>query len=280
MKRFLSLLWVSALCIGMVSAATGGLRETRPVKITESFDGVSASAGVDVVYTQSTGTPVIELSATSDVIDKIWVRVQNGILKVSYQAKTGVLSFNKSHRAELRITGPALHSFEASSSSDIVLKLGMETDKKVSLSASSSGEIHVSTLQCGDLDVKASSSGDIDIARLKCVNLSIAASSKGDVEIKNLKAKQVIADTASASDIELEGTTDTFAAEASSAGNIDAEDLKADVVVAEASSAGKIECRAVKALEAKCSSAGQVVYSGNPNIIGQKPKGLRKNRDD
>ncbi len=280
MKKLLSLLWVSLLCTSVVCASTSELRETRPVKIAESFDGVSASSGVDVVYTQSTGAPVIELSAPSEVMDKVWVRVQDGILKVSYQAKTGVLSFSKSHRAELRITGPALHHFEASSSSDIVVKLGLETSEKVFLKASSSGEIHISTLQCGDLDVKAASSGDVDITRLKCANLTVKASSKGDVEIKSLRATQVIADASSASDIELEGTVEKLAADASSAGNIDAEDLKANVVVAEASSAGKVECHAEKALEANCSSAGQVIYSGNPAITGEKSKGLRKKSND
>ena len=252
---------------------------TKKVKV-ENFDGISTATSIDVAYTQTSGTPDIEVYAPDNLIEYVQVEVEDGMLKVKFQSKESPfngINIRGKHRTEVRVSAPALHAFRASSSGDIVLKNGLQTTGKVSMKSSSSGDIEGGKVVCDELIASASSSGDVVLNQVECTSLDADASSSGDVTIKDLKAETVEADASSSGDVILSGECRSANLSASSSGDVEAKHLKADKVVAGASSAGDVTCYPVESLKATASSSGNVNYKGDPKYIDFNPKkGLNK----
>ena len=271
MVRFLALSVLfsafSSCAVSQESIVPSKNYTTQKVKV-GSFDGISTSSSIDVIYTQASGRPDVEIYAPDNLIEYVKVEVKDGVLKVGFQSKNkreGV-NIKGKHQTEVRVSAPAVHALHASSSGDITLKTALRTNGRVSVESSSSGDIEGREIVCDELVVKASSSGDTSIGKVECTLLEVDASSSGDVEIKKLKTETVDADASSAGDVKLAGECRTARFSASSSGDVEAKNLKADNVVASASSAGDITCYAVESLKASSSSAGNVNYKGNPRI--------------
>lgn len=222
-----------------------------------SFNAISTSSSVDVIYTQSSGGQDVEIYAPDNLVNYIDVRVEGGVLKVGFKSPRNNFSINGKHKKEVRVSAPAVNSLKASSSGDIIIKNGLKTSGKVTVKASSSGDVTGSTISCDDFAATANSSGD--------------------VSIKNLNAADVSADASSSGDVILAGICENASYRASSSGDVKAKGMKAVNVTASASSSGDVECYVTGSLTAKASSSGEVAYKGNPKDIDFSPKrGLRK----
>lgn len=239
-----------------------------------SFNAISTSSSVDVIYTQSSGGQDVEIYAPDNLVDYIDVRVE---VKVGFKSPRNNFSINGKHKKEVRVSAPAVNSLKASSSGDIIIKNGLKTSGKVTVKASSSGDVTGSTISCDDFAATANSSGDVILEKVSCTNFSADASSSGDVSVKNLNAADVSADASSSGDVILAGICENASYRASSSGDVKAKGMKAVNVTASASSSGDVECYVTGSLTAKASSSGEVAYKGNPKDIDFSPKrGLRK----
>ena len=222
-----------------------------------SFNAISTSSSVDVIYTQSSGGQDVEIYAPDNLVNYIDVRVEGGVLKVGFKSPRNNFSINGKHKKEVRVSAPAVNSLKASSSGDIIIKNGLKTSGKVTVKASSSGDVTGSTISCDDFAATANSSGDVILEKVSCTNFSADASSSGDVI--------------------LAGICENASYRASSSGDVKAKGMKAVNVTASASSSGDVECYVTGSLTAKASSSGEVAYKGNPKDIDFSPKrGLRK----
>ena len=250
---------------------------TQKVKV-DNFDGISTSSSIDVKYTQTTGSTDVEVYAPDNLMEYVKLEVEGGMLKIFfYSEETGKsINIKGKHDTEVRITAPAVHALQASSSGDILLMNGLQCEEEVSLSASSSGDIKGGNILCKALETEASSSGDIELENVECTSLMTEASSAGDISINDVKAETVNVQASSSGDVSLAGVCRSAKFESSSAGDIEADGLKAEHVIAKASSAGNITCHATESLEVSISSAGNVSYKGDPKQIKSHPKGLKK----
>ena len=252
---------------------------TKKVQV-DKFDGISTATSIDVVYTQASGSPDIEVYAPDNLMEYVQVEVEDGMLKVKFKSKESPfnsINIRGKHQTEVRVSAPAIHALRASSSGDIFLRNGIQVTGKVSMKSSSSGDIEGGKIVCDELIASASSSGDILLERVECTSLNVNASSSGDVSVKELKAETVEADASSAGDVILAGECRFADLSASSSGDVQAKYLKADEVVARASSAGDVTCYPLESLKASASSSGSVNYKGEPKDIDFQPKrGLNK----
>ena len=250
---------------------------TQKVKV-DHFEGISTSSSIDVKYTQTTGSTDVEVYAPDNLMEYVKLEVEGGMLKIFfYSEETGKsINIKGKHDTEVRITAPAVHALQASSSGDILLMNGLQCEEEVSLSASSSGDIKGGNILCKALETEASSSGDIELESVQCTSLMTEASSAGDISINDVKAETVNVQASSSGDVSLAGVCRSAKFESSSAGDIEADGLKAEHVIAKASSAGDITCHATESLEVSISSAGNVSYKGDPKQIKSHHKGLKK----
>ena len=266
---------------------------TEKVSISD-IEAIRSSSSVDVVYTQASGTPYAEIYAPDNIVPLVKVEQEGKALKIGFKSNT---SIQGRYKCEVRVFAPEVTSFSTSSASDITLANGLKTSKPVTLKASSSGDIDVSSIQCGDLSMTTSSSGDIKAGTITCAMLALDTQSSGDIKLASATCTgaaiessssgdcvvsemacsgDVKASTSSSSDIKLAGTCRNASFSASSAGNIYAKDLLAKDVEARASSAGDIECNASGVLSTSVSSAGGVRYKGEPARVEGKIKGVSK----
>ena len=90
-------------CTRVVAASRNYV--TRQVE-TGSFNGISTSNSVDVVYTQSTGSPRVEIYAPDNEIDRITVETRDGILRVGIKGDNNHKVWGSAKR-EVRVSAPA-----------------------------------------------------------------------------------------------------------------------------------------------------------------------------
>ena len=170
---------------------------TKKVSLSD-IQAISSSSSVDVVYYQTaTSTPYAEIYAPDNLIERIRVEESHGTLNVGMQRGT---SIKGKCTYEVRVYAPEVVSFETGSSSDIELANGLTTQKPVSLSASSSGDITAESVKCGDLTAQISSSGDIALNRVECQRASVDVSSSGDVKMESLRCTQLKTEVSSSGD--------------------------------------------------------------------------------
>lgn len=115
--------------------------------------------------------------------------------------------------------------------------------------------------------LKTSSAGDIiGETPIRADNIEIGASSAGDIKIE-LYAKTAVVDLSSSGNISLTGEADSIDASLSSAGDLSAFGFKTKQADVSVSSAGNAEVFVTETLKARASSAGDILYSGEPKNV-------------
>lgn len=112
--------------------------------------------------------------------------------------------------------------------------------------SSSADLISKGPLVSEDLDIEVSSSGDA-ILEIEVTNLNIKVSSSGDLDLSGSATYQRV--------------------EVSSSGDYNAYDLESEEAELDVSSAGDAYVNVSRRIDAKASSAGSVVYKGNPDKV-------------
>jgi len=118
--------------------------------------------------------------------------------------------------------------------------------------------------------VNISSAGDCSAETpFKCDDLDISVSSAGDLELE-VYASEINIDISSSGDVKLAGETAKLRANLSSAGDLNAFDLLAEVAVVDVSSAGDARVNASKELDLSASSAGNIYYTGDAQLVNAR----------
>lgn len=99
-----------------------------------------------------------------------------------------------------------------------------------------------------------------------CENLEINVSSAGDLDLE-VYAKEIAIDISSSGDVKLSGETGNLHANLSSAGDLSAFDLKAETAKVVVSSAGDARVCASRELDLSASSAGNIYYTGDAQVV-------------
>ncbi|HJX72260.1 MAG TPA: head GIN domain-containing protein [Bacteroidales bacterium] len=135
------------------------------------------------------------------------------------------------------------------------VNIRMAKSKKVYLGYKQLKSIHIS------------SAGDVNGENAMHSNdLKLRLSSAGDLKLEVI-ADEIDLDISSSGNVTLAGKTGYLKAGLSSAGNLNAFDLQAARADVSVSSAGDARIYVTDEARFKCSSAGDIVYRGNPKIL-------------
>ncbi|WP_300301732.1 DUF2807 domain-containing protein [uncultured Muribaculum sp.] len=237
---------------------------TRAVE-TGTFDAISTSGSVDVIYTQTSGERSVVLYAPDNLIDDIEVKVDGGTLKVGMRSSANHVIIG-GRGMEVRVSAPAVNRLEASSSGDIKLTNGLKAVGDVEVAAGSSGDVVGGTVSSpGNIILKASSNGDIKFDAVSCAGFRANASSNGDIKIDAVSCTDFRADASSNSDVKIGAVACTdFRADASSCGDVVVGKVSCTDFSANAGSNGDMEVGMVDARNviASASSAADVKLAG------------------
>ena len=143
-----------------------------------------------------------------------------------------------------------------------ILEVGTD---RVNIRNARSKKVHVSLPELSSLRI--SSAGDLEGRDLfHCEDLEISVSSAGDLFLE-VEAGDVYLDISSSGDVKLAGSADRLKATLSSAGDLHAFDLEAARVDVNVSSAGDARVFATEEISMTASSAGNIYYRGDAEVI-------------
>lgn len=196
-----------------------------------SFEGVSVGGGIDLYL--SSGDEAVAVSASkTEHRERIRTEVQNGVLKIWYDYKSGVnLSFNSDRRLKAYVSYKSLKSLSGSGGSDIYVDGTIKTEElKLNVSGGSdfSGRVEASKLV-----VDQSGGSDVQITG-KTSTLSVDASGGSDFKGYDLTADVCDLEASGGSDIEVTASQ-AISARASGASDIS---YKGSPAVKEAKASG------------------------------------------
>ena len=135
----------------------------------------------------------------------------------------------------------------------------------VNIRSAKSKKVHVTLPELTEL--KISSAGDcVGQTPFQCGDLNLSISSAGDLTLE-VEAGRINLDISSSGDARLAGSAEVLDATLSSAGDLHAFDLVAGRVDVNVSSAGDARVHATEELEMNASSAGNIYYRGEAEVV-------------
>ncbi|MFD1294348.1 head GIN domain-containing protein [Lutibacter holmesii] len=103
-------------------------------------------------------------------------------------------------------------------------------------------------------------------------NLALKVSGSGNMKLK-LFTDNLTATISGSGNLKLTGETNIVTCSLSGSGNLNASNLKAAITNAKVSGSGNVKIQASEEIYAKASGSGNIIYSGEPNIIKANSSG-------
>jgi predicted phosphodiesterase len=210
MKRYAYLL-AGAFFLYSCNSITGSgkiVTENRNIK---NFTAISASNGIEVVIYTGDKTNV-QVEGDDNVIEYVVTKVEGNRLKIRLR------DINLSNaNIKVIVTAPEINEINAGSSAAVLVKDLLKSSDKISLSASSSGEI-TAIVDAPEIKTDASSSGSVKVSGHTQTHRS-EASSSGEVDGDELLSENTIADANSSGSVKVHASV-SLSASASSSGTV------------------------------------------------------------
>lgn len=153
-----------------------GQRATRNFQV-GAFDKISLAGSSDVIVTVG-GAPSVRAEGNSELLEKLEVKVENGVLRIGYRKGKWSMGWRKDHGpVTVHVSVPSLTGAEIAGSGD------MKIDK----------------VEGGDFAGEIAGSGAIELASLRARNASFAIAGSGGVSARG---------SAETADFEIAGSGD------------------------------------------------------------------------
>lgn len=205
-----------------ISKKDYGPETTKTITVSENFTGIESYAMTDVEFTQ--GPLSITLTAPEKIIDKIEVKVEDGILKVGYKEPSEIININDLNPSKLVVSAPSVGSFISTGTGDFTIK-GIDV-KEIFISSTGTGDIDLKTARCTKITASSYGTGDIDINYLSCLIADFNTSGTGDIGVKRISADKVSGQTSGTGDITISGECKETSFNASGTGDINHKGLE------------------------------------------------------
>lgn len=235
---------------------------TKDIKV-DNFKKLSVAGSTDVIFTQKSGRPDVEVYTSDNIVDLLDIKVKDNTLYIGFKKDVNV-SYKK---LEVRVSAEALNGISVAGSGDIFLKNGLQTNDDLSISVAGSGDIKGSNIKCNDMKVSVAGSGDINADNITCNNLKVSVAGSGDMVLKSVTSlNNTEASVAGSGSATITGTTQTASYSVAGSGDLFTENYEAKRVNASVAGSGSIKCFATEFLKVRTSGSGKVGYKGNPEL--------------
>lgn len=196
------------LRLGQENGNGNVVTEDRPVS--ENFDKVRGSAGLDVFLTKGDENKII-VEADENLLDNIETEVRNGKLYITTNENIG-----RSKSKKVHVTYESLISVEASSGADVIGNSVLKSEY-ITLDSSSGADLEIE-VNAREVRAETSSGADLKVSGT-AVKLIADASSGSDLKARDLVVTDCNADASSGADITV-NVKGKIEADASSGGDV------------------------------------------------------------
>lgn len=165
------------------------------------FTGVELAGSDNVVVTRGDGFSVVA-TGPQDILDKLEVKVSNGVLVISRESQT--MNWGKDKGATIAVTLPRLDKAELSGSGELTVDTA--SGDAVAVVLSGSGNLDVANVTAKALEVVLAGSGDLNIKGGKADNGEIALAGSGDVDVAGVTLTAASISVAGSGDVDATAT--------------------------------------------------------------------------
>lgn len=216
MKKITAFLTVSLVILFSMNASawskkvSGNGDVTKEVRKVRSFDGVKASAGINVYLFQGNKEKVV-VETDENIQECLITEVDGGVLKCYLDC-----SVRRSTKLNVYVNFKEINKIKASSGSDIYGETLIEASF-LEVDASSAADIKIE-VDAKEIEVDASSGADA-VVKGKADYFSGNASSGADIKAQDLVVKEARASASSGADVKI-SVKESITASASSGGDV------------------------------------------------------------
>lgn len=235
-------------------------KAVKQLQIAGPIDELEASTAVQVVYTLASPREGIDvkIEAPGNLLDYVVVEKKGNKLVCKVESKGKNINMNG---VTVFLSMPPVSSISVSSAANVTVDDDYNSDKPLSLYASSAGSIDMENVFLPEntcLDITASSAASIDIDEAVVGSLKGNISSAADVDIDHLTADTATIQCSSSAKFETDARVNVLTAASSSAGRIKMTGNAGNASLS-ASSGGKVDA---DELDAKRISVSEDWQSG------------------
>lgn len=216
-------------CNGNLNIGSGNII-TEKRTITESFDKIDASTGVNVIITQGTPEEIV-VETDDNVMKYVITKVEKGTLIIKVKRNTNIMS-----SIDVKVQMPQIASLEASSGATINTQniiRGTSITMKSTSGSDINAELEYENVSC------ETSSGSTMIVSGKALQLQTNSSSGSEIDTNRLAANEILSKASSGSGTRVNPIV-KLDAQASSGGSIEYVQMPKSLTKKE-SSGGSVE---------------------------------------
>lgn len=228
--------------VNPVSTITSDNVNVGSVRNVSAFNGIEASSGVEVEFSQNP-TQSVTVKTEADKQQYVMTEVENGILKIFVRNK-GVRNLNFNN-LKVVVSNPKLSRLTTKSGSSFKA-ITPVNESTFALSCNSGSMV----------------SGSFKIS----TNTALEVESGSNAKIE-LQTKSLALDASSGSSLKLSGKSDSSVISASSGSSVSAGEFVTRSAVVQASSGSSVKINTTESITASASSAASIQYKGNPSKV-------------
>jgi hypothetical protein len=192
-------LMLGACSMGEASESTGkGQQGTRDFPV-GAFDRISLTGSPNVVVTVG-GAPSVRAEGDSAVLEKLEIKVENGVLGIGFRKGDWSLGWRKDHGpVTIRVSAPSLAGAEVAGSGD--MKIDKVEGAGFVADIAGSGEIELASLRARNASFSIAGSGGVT-ARGAADTADFEIAGSGDVRAAGLQVKRAKVSIAGSGNVE------------------------------------------------------------------------------
>lgn len=236
MKKSIALILLLLSCSLIVQAQS---TETRNL---ESFSRIHVAEGIEATLVPG-NKESIDISVQGNIsTQEVLTEMRGSKLRIHLEDGRRY----RRVKVKVNVTYRSLTAIIASSAARIKVKGNLDNMQEISVS--SAGSIYAEgTIKGSDMELDASSAGGFE-GKVQATNIRVRVSSSGGIRLSG-------------------GSTGSLLAKGSSSGRLRGYDFTCESADVRVSSGASIRLNVAKAIEARASSGGSVVYTGSPQKV-------------
>lgn len=221
---------VLCLVFGAYMTPAKALDVEKTIPVVGSFDKITSTGSMDIIYTQGSKHSVKIIGDKVDV-EKVKVKVKNGTLSIEPVLSTRKIDgvtikttdFKKD--VKIKVTSPKLRSVNIIGSGDFTANGTIKTNE-LNLELAGSGDINIKKVVTSKLNASVAGSGDIDIDNVsECGNITLTVAGSGEIDAYLNNCKNVRCNVAGSGEIKVKGKVTNYYSSVVGTGEIDRKEL-------------------------------------------------------
>lgn len=213
-------------------------QSTRSVTIGSNYSDLKVSRGITVNFTAGKRTTTAKISGPKNLVELASVKVEKGVLKVSYSRDFGI----KGQNITVDITGVLPEEYNASSGATINVNSALKLRNDLEVKSSAGAFVNFNgNVSANTVEVSASAGGGVNFNNTVSVHSAeLKSSAGGELRVNNIVADEVELKASAGAELKVSGKAKEVEAKASAGAEINIKGLKSDSINVKASAGGEV----------------------------------------